>query len=117
MILLQCRQGLDPTWDSRGITNSRSFDQEQKDWEFPQIMRKSLLARERRIPPTGGRTLACSAPDGPWQLDIPAFRRPEVECSQAEAPLLHHHETAATPVRRSQRQNRGVPPARYPNEL
>ncbi|GFN96939.1 hypothetical protein PoB_002344500 [Plakobranchus ocellatus] len=36
---------------------------------------------------------------------------------EPEAPLLHHHETAAPPVRRSQRQNRGVPPARYSNEL
>ncbi|GFO29344.1 integrase core domain protein [Plakobranchus ocellatus] len=36
---------------------------------------------------------------------------------EPEAPLLHHHETTAPPVRRSQRQNRGVPPARYPNEL
>ncbi|GFO12713.1 Pol polyprotein [Plakobranchus ocellatus] len=36
---------------------------------------------------------------------------------EPEAPLLHHHETAALPFRRSQRQNRVVPPARYPNEL
>ncbi|GFO38083.1 Pol polyprotein [Plakobranchus ocellatus] len=36
---------------------------------------------------------------------------------EPEAPLLHHHETTAPPVRRSQRQNRGVLPARYPNEL
>ncbi|GFN84809.1 integrase core domain protein [Plakobranchus ocellatus] len=36
---------------------------------------------------------------------------------EPEAPLLHHHETTGPPVRRSQRQNRGVPPARYPNEL
>ncbi|GFN73691.1 transposon tf2-6 polyprotein [Plakobranchus ocellatus] len=35
---------------------------------------------------------------------------------QPEAPFLHHHETAAPPVRRSQRQNRGVIRARYPNE-
>ncbi|GFO20189.1 hypothetical protein PoB_004669400 [Plakobranchus ocellatus] len=31
-----------------------------------------------------------------------------------EAPLLHYHDT---PVRRSQHQNRGVLPARYPDEL
>ncbi|GFO21796.1 Zf-h2c2 and rve domain containing protein [Plakobranchus ocellatus] len=34
-----------------------------------------------------------------------------------EESLLHHHDTAAPPVRRSRRQNRGVPPARYPDEL
>ncbi|GFO08306.1 hypothetical protein PoB_003481100 [Plakobranchus ocellatus] len=36
---------------------------------------------------------------------------------EPEALLLHHHDTAAPLVRRSQRQNRGVPSARYPDEL
>ncbi|GFO35699.1 Zf-h2c2 and rve domain containing protein [Plakobranchus ocellatus] len=36
---------------------------------------------------------------------------------EPEAPLLHHHEIAGPLVRRSQRQNRGVSPARYPAEL